>query len=136
MTTQEGELCVWGCFYCKPIRTLPKEEQIVNQGNTYSLIMPPTCPYEYVKIEGRYYKRDRGNIFDDMSDESGESCHDCGVIYGNVHHVGCDSERCPKCRGQILFDGNCGDMKFYKELPKSVTPRRVRKDVLRKYIEK
>jgi len=29
-------------------------------------------------------------------------CHDCGVPFGNIHHVDCDMERCPKCRGQLL----------------------------------
>jgi len=32
-------------------------------------------------------------------------CHDCGVVPGNVHHHGCDMERCPACRGQSI---SCG----------------------------
>ena len=32
-------------------------------------------------------------------------CHDCGVQDGGFHHPGCDMERCPKCRGQII---SCG----------------------------
>ena len=29
-------------------------------------------------------------------------CGDCAVIHGQLHVPGCDMERCPKCRGQIL----------------------------------
>jgi hypothetical protein len=29
-------------------------------------------------------------------------CHDCSCRLGFSHHYGCDFERCPKCRGQLL----------------------------------
>ena len=32
-------------------------------------------------------------------------CGDCGVRRGGVHHLGCDLERCPRCRGQLI---SCG----------------------------
>jgi hypothetical protein len=32
-------------------------------------------------------------------------CHDCGVIPGQVHHHGCDVERCPACGEQSI---GCG----------------------------
>ena len=31
-----------------------------------------------------------------------KECHDCGVKIGKVHESGCDWERCPICKGQLL----------------------------------
>lgn len=36
---------------------------------------------------------------------SGKKCHDCGVLPGNLHKTGCDTERCPCCKGQLI---SCG----------------------------
>ena len=32
----------------------------------------------------------------------GDQCHDCNVFPGQIHHLGCDVERCPKCGGQLI----------------------------------
>ncbi len=32
-------------------------------------------------------------------------CGDCGVERGGLHHLGCDLQPCPRCRGQLL---SCG----------------------------
>ena len=29
-------------------------------------------------------------------------CHDCNISPGGLHHPGCDMERCPKCKGQLI----------------------------------
>lgn len=29
-------------------------------------------------------------------------CHDCGARVGKHHFSGCDTERCPKCGGQLI----------------------------------
>jgi hypothetical protein len=29
-------------------------------------------------------------------------CHDCCVLPGHYHHVGCDWEECPRCHGQYI----------------------------------
>lgn len=32
-------------------------------------------------------------------------CRDCNVQPGSMHHPGCDDERCPRCKGQLI---SCG----------------------------
>jgi hypothetical protein len=31
-----------------------------------------------------------------------QTCHDCGVKEGQLHHRGCDMERCPVCHEQLI----------------------------------
>jgi hypothetical protein len=38
---------------------------------------------------------------------SGQFCHDCNAARGQYHHLGCDMERCPACKGQIISCGCC-----------------------------
>ena len=147
--SEEESICVWPCEVCESIK-LPKEKHIASKttgydgkeySTTYSIINPPTCPYNYVKVEGKYYKRQidtRHNCEKDGIDfdELPPTCHDCGIKWGLVHHVGCDVERCPKCEGQMIRCDCSGGKRFFKELPRTVTPKRVRKDILKKYIQK
>lgn len=32
-------------------------------------------------------------------------CGDCGVLPGGFHHLGCDVQQCPRCRGQMITCG-------------------------------
>jgi hypothetical protein len=53
-------------------------------------------------IGGRSFERIRyGNEPEDW-DANKRPCHDCRVIKGEYHVVGCDVERCPRCTGQAI----------------------------------
>jgi hypothetical protein len=39
-----------------------------------------------------------------------EHCHDCGVVEGELHELGCDMEWCPFCGRQLIFCGCCHDL--------------------------
>ena len=61
------------------------------------------CGMTHLKINGKWYPRIKvGDDEDMMGVEPGERCHDCNAAYGEYHHLGCDSETCPKCGGQII----------------------------------
>jgi hypothetical protein len=42
-------------------------------------------------------------------DELNGRCHDCNIVHGNIHHPGCDVERCPKC-GLQFIGCDCWDL--------------------------
>lgn len=60
------------------------------------MLTAKSCLYRYIKINGKVYLR---NVqYHDINTR----CHDCGIVNGKIHHFGCDMERCPKCKGQML----------------------------------
>ena len=44
----------------------------------------------------------RARIPYDTDGLHGRNCHDCRVQPGQLHHPGCDVERCPRCMGQAI----------------------------------
>jgi hypothetical protein len=63
-----------------------------------------TCAVEAFHRDGRRIERIRyGDVREGCG--LGTFCGDCGVVLGGVHHPGCDLERCPICRSQML---SCG----------------------------
>jgi len=68
------------------------------------MIGSKSCTAKYIMIDNVIYLRNT-TYFD-----SGKNCHDCGIENkkGNIHHYGCDMERCPKCKKQLI-SCSCGD---------------------------
>ncbi len=40
-------------------------------------------------------------------EEPSGRCHDCNIKHGEVHHWGCDVERCPICGLQLISCDHC-----------------------------
>lgn len=65
-----------------------------------------SCTFKYlIDSEGNYWPRDTEHF------DAGDRCHDCNIDNkrGNVHHCGCDMERCPKCGDQLISCNCWGD---------------------------
>lgn len=60
-----------------------------------------SCTLKTITLRGKTYNRDA--TYYDINTR----CHDCNIVNrrGNIHHLGCDIERCPRCTGQLL---SCG----------------------------
>lgn len=54
--------------------------------------------FRCIKIGGEIHTRDTSSF--DFNDR----CHDCNIEnqVGNLHHFGCDMEKCPKCGSQLI----------------------------------
>ena len=58
--------------------------------------------FTHYNIGGKDFERvSYGSESDDWGANE-RPCHDCRVIKGEYHVVGCDVERCPKCDGQAI----------------------------------
>lgn len=66
-----------------------------------------SCKHPLIKIGDAVYARDTTHF------DKNERCHDCGILNkkGNLHHVGCDMEKCPRC-GEQAFCCDCGPFVF------------------------
>ena len=64
------------------------------------------CTVLAIRLQGQQYVR----VFygHEQMPLPHERCEDCGSRRGRLHHLGCDLEECPRCRGQLLSCG-CGD---------------------------
>ena len=55
------------------------------------------CLFDIIQIDGTNYKRSTYHF-----EEPDGRCHDCNIKHGQVHHGGCDVERCPVCGLQLI----------------------------------
>ena len=68
----------------------------------------PACEQDMLASDGCTYDQlidERGKAYARSTYHFGEGdgrCHDCNAKHGNIHHEGCDVERCPKCGGQFI----------------------------------
>jgi hypothetical protein len=126
---------VWKCAFCAVIRTRSYRtaEAVAKRmgrpsGTGGINLNPSTCPFLYIELNGKVYKRDTGEGMDD-DEEIEEYCHDCGIKNrsGITHHVECDCESCPRCKGQLIscsctangaryFKGPADAGKYHKDL--------------------
>ncbi len=62
------------------------------------------CLFSHIELNGKRYKRIKSGDAGDYAYNDGRDniCHDCNVGVGQYHHFGCDLERCPICREQLI----------------------------------
>ena len=71
------------------------------KGCSYNIVALGTKIYYRVPyaIDEQYVKKEDQKEYN--------HCHDCGVEWGCVHHMGCDMEECPVCGGQLGMGCDC-----------------------------
>lgn len=57
---------------------------------------------EYGFMDASYARIRYGDPLERWPNPEGHDCHDCGVKVGELHHPGCDVEKCPRCKGQAF----------------------------------
>ena len=74
-----------------------------------------SCTHPYIKLNGEWFLRDTSYY------DVNKRCHDCSIVNqkGNLHHFGCDIERCPRCHGQLISCG-CKKGDVSKTNPNSI----------------
>jgi len=61
------------------------------------------CTVSEMELKDGSYKRIRyGDESSEFKLQKEGRCHDCGAKQGYYHHVRCDAEQCPRCKGQLL----------------------------------
>jgi hypothetical protein len=69
------------------------------------MLQADTCTVDALILDGHRYARHRERR---PVGRDGR-CADCGIAARGYHHLGCDLERCPRCRGQLISCGCWAD---------------------------
>lgn len=86
---------------------MKKEESVIYNGVRMAKSWPRKIQaaqkITVVCIAEKNYPRIRyGDEKEDWGANDGLPCGDCAVLKGQFHVVGCDIERCPCCRDQLI----------------------------------
>lgn len=69
------------------------------------MLIADGCSIDTIIIDGKEINRikvgDKYDVAEGINDEEFR-CHDCGAKNGHYHHWGCDEERCPSCKKQLI----------------------------------
>lgn len=64
------------------------------------------CTITTIELKGSEYSRIKyGCESKEFDLGDGKRCHDCGAKKDYYHHLDCDTEQCPRCKGQLI---SCG----------------------------
>ena len=69
------------------------------------MLMVDGCSVDTISIDGKTYERIKvGDVYDFVEgiEDKEFRCHDCNAQNGHFHHWGCDEERCPSCKKQLI----------------------------------
>lgn len=76
-----------------------------------------------VRVGERTFERIRRGTAEDLLGERDNPCHDCNAVKGQLHAWGCDSERCPSCKGQMFICDCDWEWEFVDEIEHFVPPK-------------
>jgi len=92
--------CLYNYFIYYDEYYLSRKELTINlNGSEY-----PKIKYGeeiWLDEKGHLFKNEDGTIIDWVKIAQERPCHDCGVVYGEIHVPGCDIEQCPRCKGSL-----------------------------------
>lgn len=67
------------------------------------------CSIAQIELKDGTYERIKyGDESKEFNLQSKGRCSDCGAKKGYYHHLKCDVEQCPSCKGQLL-SCNCSE---------------------------
>lgn len=99
----EGFVKVYSEFFHKPL--YERENMAVCSTCSQEMLTADGCTKNLTvkyKRPGRPGRLGDPEIMTTIEVKGKEPCHDCNAKPAHKHHPGCDMERCPKCKGQLI----------------------------------